>query len=195
MPNFGNARSLKTYLSSLNKAYSNVDAGKIDELINLLKKCQTDKKQVFLCGNGGSASTADHAAIDLGVGSDIRGAKVNAISLTANNAILTAVANDLDFTEVFVRQLSLHGNDGDVLIVISASGNSENLIEAVKFAKEKKIFTVAVLGFDGGALKNQTDLVIHVRTDIGEYGIVEDIHLSLFHYVTERIRQESRVVY
>ena len=175
-------------------AYKSVDDKKVEELVSLLRSCQLENRTVFLCGNGGSASTSNHAAVDLGIGSHIRGVRINTVALTCNSSILTAIANDLEFREIFSRQIHLHGSEGDVLIVISASGNSENLVCAIEAAKQLKMSTVALLGFDGGKIKQMANLVLHANTKIGEYGLVEDIHLSLIHYITERIRKEFIVV-
>ena len=102
--------------------------------------------------------------------------------------MLTATANDLSFDQVFSQQLRLLGRKGDLLICFSASGNSRNLINAVEEARSMEIKTISVTGFDGGALRRISDFNIHVDTPIGRYGVVEDVHSTVSHMLTEIIR-------
>ena len=106
-----------------------------------------------------------------------------AISLTDNQAIITAIGNDFGFDEIFSRQLQLLGKQGDVVVAISASGNSKNLLKAFEFAKENEIKTVAITGFSGGAMKEMADEGIHVPTGSKEYGPAEDAHMVIDHLV------------
>ena len=105
------------------------------------------------------------------------------MSLTDNHSIITAIANDFGYNEVFSRQLRIHGKECDLLVAISASGNSPNLIKAFKEAKSMGIHTVAITGFDGGKMKQIADDGIHIQTDLKEYGPAEDIHMILDHLV------------
>lgn len=152
----------------------------------LLKKL--DEGTLYVAGNGGSASTASHMATDLGVGSLRRKNPLRIVSLVDNAAVLTATANDLSFDEIFSQQLKLLGRKGDVFICFSASGNSKNLINAVEKAREMQITTISVTGFDGGTLKSICDFNIHIETAIGSYGVVEDLHSTVSHMLTEIIR-------
>jgi D-sedoheptulose 7-phosphate isomerase len=146
--------------------------------------------KVMFCGNGGSAATSSHFAIDLGVGTMKLGKlPIKSISLADNLSTITAIANDLDFSKVFEKQIEVLGKPGDLLILISASGNSKNLINALNLAvqKEMKVFTLT--GFDGGELKLlSSGSNIHIPSMVGEYGLVEDLHLSICHMATECIR-------
>lgn len=147
---------------------------------------------IWLLGNGGSASTVEHFETDLAF-LRIKNTKATlpyVSAITSNSALVTAAANDISYDEVFKTILMRRVKTGDVLICVSASGNSENLIRAVEFAKQVGIFTFSLLGFDGGALKNLSDEVIHIVSPIGEYGIVEDVHLSIFHAVSAEISKK-----
>jgi D-sedoheptulose 7-phosphate isomerase len=140
---------------------------------------------VFFLGNGGSAATASHFAVDLGKGTKVRGARpFRALSLTDNQAFLTAQANDEGYDSAFVGQLEGLLRPGDVVVGITASGNSQNLIDAFTFARAHGATTVGLLGFDGGRLLALSDVAVVVRTPKGEYGPVEDLHLVIDHIVT-----------
>ena len=144
---------------------------------------------VYIAGNGGSASTASHFAADIGIGSLNRANPVRSMSLCDNTAAITAIANDMDYSSIFAQQLKLLGKQGDLLIVISASGNSDNLIKAVEVASELGMQSHSLTGFDGGKLKQLTlGRNIHVETPKGAYGLVEDAHLAICHVITECIR-------
>lgn len=147
---------------------------------------------IFLAGNGGSASTAQHFSIDLGVGSSRYADYYKTHCLSDNQSQITAIANDFSYDDVFARQLRHYGKSGDCVVLFSASGNSSNLISLLETAKQMNIYTIAVLGFDGGYLKGVADLHVHFETEIGEYGLVEDLHLSLCHMITSCARNFSR---
>lgn len=188
-------KSIRTLLSAyLNKSK---DAGEtiaifeLEELFLALLKIRQSGANLFLAGNGGSASTCQHFAVDLGIGGIERNSIIRSINLSDNQSAITALANDRDFESIFSAQLSILGKPSDGLLVISASGNSQNLINAVNEAKELGMKTLALLGFDGGKLRNICDHSILVATDIGEYGVVEDIHLSICHNLTEALRQTT----
>jgi D-sedoheptulose 7-phosphate isomerase len=162
----------------------------ITDIRYLSRMLATNRKTstVFIAGNGGSAATASHLATDLGVGSLRRRNPIRAISLNENLSVITATANDLNYDEVFSTQISLLAQKNDILIVFSASGNSKNIINAIKAGKNSGLFTVAITGFDGGLAKLEADCSIHFETKIGSYGVVEDLHLITSHILTENIR-------
>ncbi len=177
------------YLNSLSEHAKIVSSLDIESLVIELLNTKEKDAKVFLAGNGGSASTANHFATDLGVGSKIRNAGIRAFSLSANNAVLSALANDVNYSEVFSLQLELLSScEDDLLIVFSASGNSANIIKVLETAKRIGIKSCAFTGFDGGEAKKLCDISIHVDTEKGKYGIVEDLHLAICHAVTEIIR-------
>ena len=170
------------YLYELCKKLDNVT---INEVINCFITARENKRTIFFAGNGGSAATASHFAQDLSeVGRKANVTGFKTISLTDNVSFLTAVCNDYGYEKIFSIQLAELFCKGDVLVVISASGNSPNVIEAVKYAQENGGITIGLVGFDGGKLLKMCDYVVHVAADKGEYGPVEDIHMILDHMIT-----------
>ena len=176
------------YVGRLIDALESISAESVHELVTLLHEVRHAGTQVMIIGNGGSASTASHMAVDLGVGSDMLTPGLRTVSLVDNAAMTTATANDRSFEEVFSRQVRLIGRPGDVLIAISASGNSPNLLHAITEAKDSGIRTVGLTAFDGGAMKRAVDLSIHVETALGDYGPAEDAHLAINHMVAYELR-------
>jgi D-sedoheptulose 7-phosphate isomerase len=139
-------------------------------------------------GNGGSASTAEHFETDLSfVRYNRKSLKINAAALTSNSALISAISNDIGFDKVFSHQLQRKASNGDVCIVISASGNSVNLINGVRVAKQMGLKSIGILGFDGGELASQVDFSILVKTEIGKYGPVEDAHLAICHAISREL--------
>lgn len=142
-------------------------------------------RTVYLAGNGGSAATATHWANDLGKAAKRSGrAPIRVLSLTDNTSWFTALGNDEGYESVFAGQLDNFAQPGDVLVAISASGNSPNLLRAVEVAKVRGASTIAMVGFDGGALRAAVDDVVLVPTEAGAYELVEDAHMVLCHVVT-----------
>jgi len=180
---------ITNYFLQAQSNFKNLDIEKIENLIFAIEMVRKSENTVFIAGNGGSASTALHFATDIGIGSLNRANPVRSVSLCDNTAAITAIANDMDYSSIFVQQLKLLGKQGDLLIVISASGNSDNLIKAVEVASALGIESHSLTGFDGGKLKQLTDgRNIHVETPKGAYGLVEDAHLAICHVITECIR-------
>ena len=168
------------YLSSVLKA---IDAREIGQFIETLLDARERGATIYFIGNGGSAATASHFANDIAIGTNSYEKPFRAVSLTDSNAIITAVGNDFGFEEIFVRQLRVLGRAGDVVVAISASGNSPNLIRAFDYAKSIGIKTVAITAFDGGKMKQMADEGVHVPTAPKEYGPAEDAHMVLDHLV------------
>lgn len=175
------------YLSELKETLNNFPMQQVLELGNLLFQ-KRETSTLFIAGNGGSAATASHMATDLGVGSIRRANPIRALSLCENTSVLTAISNDINYEEVFATQLDLMAKPGDILITFSASGNSKNILKAIIKAKSMGVHTVAITGFDGGEAKVVADASIHVETRIGSYGIVEDVHSTISHMLTEMVR-------
>ena len=158
----------------------------------ILEKCESGHS-IFLVGNGGSAATATHFATDINQSSRFEeGIYFRAISLADNVPMITALANDREYIEVFTGQMQNLFRKDDMLIAISASGNSPNIVEAVQLAKKLGGVSVALVGFNGGKLAQICDYVIHVSTEKGEYGPVEDIHLILDHMITSYLGMKLR---
>ena len=175
------ARFADRYLMYVSKVLGNIDRETIATFADALLAARQRQATIFFIGNGGSAATASHWVNDL---TRWRGRPFRALSLTENVAMLTAVANDHGYDHVFRWQLENLMTPGDVVVAISASGNSPNLVEAVKYARAHEGITVGLTGFDGGALRELVEINIHVPTSVGEYGPTEDAHLILDHLVT-----------
>ncbi len=176
----------KGYLKYLYELTCQLDVKSIAALVEELEIAYKQENTVFVIGNGGSAATASHMANDLGV-DILKKSKCpqafRAMSLTDNVPVMSAIANDDGYDNLFVNQLKIHYRHGDKLVAISASGNSPNVVEAVEWVKGRGGKTIALVGFDGGKLKEISDITIQVKTPKGEYGPVEDIHLILDHLV------------
>jgi D-sedoheptulose 7-phosphate isomerase len=171
------------YFKYLKEVIDKVDLDSIARFISILLEARENNANIFFIGNGGSASTSSHFANDLAIGTNQYIKSFRAISLTDNLSVITAIANDYGYEEIFTRQLKVIAKKGDVLVGISASGNSKNLLNAFEFANKNEIKTVAITGFDGGALKLMSYENIHIPTENGEYGPVEDLHMILDHLV------------
>jgi len=174
----------KNYFSRINKIISNINLKEIkkieDEFIDLYKKNST----LYVFGNGGGAATAMTMANDLGF--DIQKKTklkktFKIISLNDNSSVITAIANDVGYEEVFLNQLKIHFKKNDKILIFSASGNSENLLRAAKWVRKKGGNVISILGFDGGRLKKLSNCCLHIKTEKGEYGPVEDLQLMINH--------------
>ncbi|MCF6330051.1 MAG: SIS domain-containing protein [Sulfurimonas sp.] len=171
----------KKYIKSLVSSLKDIDTKSITKIVNLL---DNTKGKIYIIGNGGSAATASHMVNDLGAGLKRRGIKnFDVESLSDNTPVCTALANDIGYKNIFYMQLKDRICKDDTLIAISCSGNSKNIIKAVKYAKKQDAKIVGITGFDGGKLKKKSDINFHVQTDKGQYGIVEDIHMILNHII------------
>lgn len=174
----------KNYFSYLSKVLNSLDTKELDKLVNLLLRKRQNGNTIFVAGNGGSSTTASTMANDIGF-DILKKTKTNKafriLSLNDNMSVLTAITNDVGYENVFLNQLKIHYKKGDALIIISASGNSENLIKACDFVKNNNGKTIGFLGFDGGKLLKMCDIKIHVKTNKGEYGPTEDAHLIVNH--------------
>jgi D-sedoheptulose 7-phosphate isomerase len=174
----------QAYLGHVSELLNNVDIKEVEALMRELERVQKTGATVFIAGNGGSAATASHMSMDLGqvfFKLPQRSIPLRAISLSDNLAIITAVGNDFGYDQIFSKQLGLLYKEDDVLLVISASGNSPNLLRAAEWVKEKGGTVLGFLGFDGGKLKDLCTHAITIKTPHGEYGPVEDTHLVLSH--------------
>jgi len=180
---------VETYFSRASKAFLSISKIQISQSISLLKNALENRATIYLIGNGGSAATASHFATDIGKTLNSRGKPGRAISLCDNSSVITAISNDISFDQVFEKQLSCLANPNDVLISISASGNSNNLIRAVNFANKNHIMTLSLTGFNGGELSNISKFSLHVPTIEGDYGVAEDCHSILCHYLSEELRK------
>lgn len=172
-----------SYLNYLGEILKGIDAREIGRFVKTLLDARESGATIFFIGNGGSAATASHFANDLAIGTNSYDKPFRVISLTDNQAIITAIGNDFGYQDIFVRQLRVLGKAGDVVVGISASGNSSNLIDAFEYAKSAGIKTVALTAFDGGKMRTMADEGVHVPTAPKEYGPAEDAHMVLDHLV------------
>ena len=173
----------KSYFEYLKEIFDKIDLTEIKEFIELLLMARETGSTIFFMGNGGSAATASHFANDLAFGTNEYEKPFKVMSITDNVATLTALSNDYGYDEIFIRQLRIYAKKGDVLVGISASGNSQNLINAFEYASISEIKTVALTAFDGGKMKEIADYGVHIPTDKKEYGPAEDLHMILDHLV------------
>jgi len=172
---------ITNYTKKLILLLENIDTKSI---INLTDKIISTKGKIYVLGNGGSAATASHMVNDLGIGLKRRNlANFNIVSLSDNTPVTTAIANDIGYENIFYSQLIDNVTSDDLIIAISCSGNSENIIKAVEYARLQKTPIVGLTGFDGGKLKQLSDINFHLQTDTGEYGLVEDMHMILDHII------------
>ena len=156
------------YLEYLSSLIAQLDREPISKFADLLLTSRESGSTTFFLGNGGSASTATHFVNDVSLGSRQFDKPFRAISLCDNQAVITAIANDDGYENIFLQQLQTLAKAGDTIVCISASGNSKNLIKAIEHAREHNIFIVGLTAFDGGYLKQNCDLNIHIPTKVGE---------------------------
>lgn len=178
---------VKNYQSELKEALKTINWQDFEKIKNLLLEAYRNDKQIFVAGNGGSASTASHMACDLNKGvighsGEKKIKRLKVISLNDNVALMLAWANDTLFESIFAEQLKNLVSEGDVVIGISASGNSKNIIEMIREAKKSGAKTIGFAGFDGGQLAKLADLSVTAR--IKKYDVAEDVHLILEHMLT-----------
>lgn len=174
----------KKYFNYLSELYSSIDVESIEKVINVFLEARKKEKTIFLIGNGGSASTCSHFSEDLSLGTYCEGIKpFKTISLTDNTSYITALGNDIGYENAFNGQLRCLLNKEDVVVGISGSGNSPNLLKALEYANSKGAITIGILGFDGGKMKELCKYNIIIRTKKGMYGPVEDMHLIIVHII------------
>jgi len=197
----GATLDLPNYLARLNAEISRLNQAEIQKWADLVYQAWQNSRFVFIIGNGGSGTTASHMAEDLGKSTlrpedlkDESKRRLKVLSLTDNTGWLLAVGNDCGYDQVFVQQLMNYGTAGDLLIAISGSGNSPNILAAVDWANRHKLTTFGLTGYGGGKLKAMQQHGLHV--DLADMGMVESIHLSVFHWVLNdvyaRINREGR---
>lgn len=175
---------LNEYLSRLRAAIDALPRERLNALGETLLRAYRNNKQVFVLGNGGSSSTASHMAADLAkntIGPNMKRFRI--VSLNDNAAIMTALANDLGYEHIFSEQLTNLIQAGDVLIVVSASGNSPNVLQAMRYARSRSAEVVGLLGFNGGAAAALSDITLIVPSD--HYGVIEDVHLIVNHILVD----------
>jgi len=178
----------QAYRDEIIKSWTTIDRAAIAGAAGILQDCLKHDGIIYACGNGGSAAIANHLACDFQKGIQTNtSARPRVVSLSANLELITAIGNDIGYEEIFAYQLRSMARCGDVLMTFSASGNSENIVRAVQWAKTNSIPTIALVGFAGGRSAVLADVAIHVRAE--NYGTIEDVHQSMMHVLAQYLRQ------
>lgn len=182
--------SIVSYYGKLKKAIDNLDKDAVNKILQLLVTARDEGRQIFIMGNGGSASTASHFVCDFNKGASYGfDKKFKFICLNDNMATLMAYANDVSYDDVFVNPLMNYFNEGDVVIGISGSGNSKNVVKAIDWANEHGGITVGFTGYSGGKVKQICKYNVHVAMD--DMQITEDIHMSLCHSMMQQLYKKG----
>jgi|TARA_Y100000310_G_C20543950_1_gene744683 D-sedoheptulose 7-phosphate isomerase len=176
-------KSMLTESNNLNKELANNYSDKIEECVNLILNCLKSNKKILLCGNGGSATQATHIAAEFTGRYKLERKALPAIALTTDLAAITAIANDYGYEKIFERQVEALGQEGDILISLSTSGNSKNIINATNKARSLGIKTIALLGKDGGKLKNTSNIEIIIPSE--NTPRIQEAHLTILHIICE----------
>jgi len=176
------------YFAESVQAFASVDRSRLSEAAEILEKAYKSSNAVYACGNGGSASISNHLVCDhmKGVQTDTQ-LRPRVYSLSSNIEIITAIANDIAYADVFVFQLRTLASRGDVLVTVSSSGDSENVVRAAQWARDNGLSVIALTGFAGGRTAQLADVNLHVAGN--NYGIIEDAHQALMHILAQYLRQ------
>jgi len=175
------------YINQKNDLLQKINFDELDKIINLLKKSFRNNNILYTCGNGGSSSLADHFTCDfIKQTNNQTNLKVKSISLASNFSLISAIANDISYDKIFSFQIKKLCKKNDVLFLFSVSGNSPNLVEAIKIAKKIGVKTVSFTGFNGGKLSKMSDF--NLNFPIANFGIAEDCHISIMHYLSQYLR-------
>ena len=180
----------RNYLNEFMEALRGLDVGTLEKIMNELESARQEGRQVFVIGNGGSAASSGHWACDFGKGINVGESKrLRVFSLIDNVALGTALSNDITYDEVFTEQLKNYLNPGDVIIGLSVSGNSENVVRALAYGKKHGATTISIIGNARGRMAELADIPLVVES--GNYGIVEDIHMFIAHVISQYMRRLS----
>ena len=171
---------IKNYIAEEKKVLDSLDVNVINQIMNEINESKERGASIYICGNGGSAATASHFCCDFNRDLSGKGEKTaNFICLSDNVPTMMAIANDFSYDEIFSYQLKSKLKPGDILFVISGSGNSKNIVKAMEVAKQKGNKIIGLCGYDGGKVKEMSDICLHVN--VNNMQIVEDIHMMLDH--------------
>jgi len=177
----------ENYIKIKDQLLKSIDKKELNKIIKEILLAGKKNINIFSCGNGGSASTAEHLSCDFSKGTCTNtNLNLKVFSLSSNTSLVTAIANDISYNDIFSYQLNRFGKANDVLLAFSVSGTSKNIIECAKIAKKKKIKIISFTGFDGGKLKKLSKYNINFLSN--NFGIVEDCHLTIMHYISQYIR-------
>ena len=175
------------YIKVKNQLLREVNKKEVKNVIQEILIASKKKRNIFSCGNGGSAPTAEHLSCDFTKGSSTNtNLNLKVFSLNSNVSLMTAIANDISYDDIFSYQLNRYGKANDILLAFSVSGSSKNILKCAKIAKSKKIKIISFTGFNGGKIKKLSKYNINFTSN--NFGIVEDCHLSMMHYISQYIR-------
>ena len=187
--------SLKSYVSGFAELLGKIDPAEVEALAGALEDAYREGRAVFLIGNGGSGSAASHFCEDLGKGTLVdfdKQKRLRVMSLTDNAPYILAWANDVGYDCIFSEQLKNLAREGDLLVAISGSGNSPNVLKAVEYAHQAGMRTFGITGFDGGRLRKEARQSLHVPSF--NMGAVEAAHAVVFHYLLDALRERFKPV-
>jgi len=179
---------MQEYLDEVFSVTSSIDKSVLREVIEELNACAARSGTIFIAGNGGSAAIASHFATDLIKSGYMRGKSIKAISLVDNVPLITATSNDFSYSDVFSWQLKQLYSIGDVVFVISSSGNSMNIKSLLEVSFSLHLKTISLSGFDGGDIAISSTYPLITQSKIGSYGPVEDSHSIICHYIAKELR-------
>ncbi|NBO22684.1 SIS domain-containing protein [bacterium] len=177
---------LSEYANRVFLGLESLDEKELQKILEILEVAYIKRIPIFVCGNGGSLTMSDHFYCDHAKGTHYDAELRPKIEPLTTGSILTAIANDIGYDDVFSFQLNIKGDAENILIAISASGNSPNIVNAIKKAKQLQMKTIAFVGFDGGEALKLADHVLHIKEN--NYGIIEDCHQCLMHILAQHIR-------
>ena len=181
---------IKAYINEEKRVLDMLPVEDVEKIMNLLEKARMEGRKVFTCGNGGSATTASHMGCDFNKGISLdKACKYDVECLSDNLPMMMAIANDISYDDIFVIPLQNKMQPGDIVVGISGSGNSINVVKAIEYANSKGGVTVSFTGYDGGKLKKISKYGIHI--DVNNMQIVEDVHLILNHVMMYILSQEE----
>lgn len=182
---------VQNYITGLQDTLEQLNLEAIHQVIDILQEARLNRRKIFIMGNGGSASTASHFVCDLVKNTRVPGfPDFQVLGLADNMALLSAYANDEGYENVFSQQLATFVQPGDIVIAISTSGNSPNVLNAVRLANQNGAITIGMTGFSGGQLSSLVTIDLHVPSDIIEH--VEDVHLMMEHLISQNLRQQAQ---
>ena len=185
---YGDAREyFSGYFDNLTEAARSMETSSVAQAAELIADLFSKGHTLYVCGNGGSAAIANHLLCDFSKGIQTDTAlRPKVVSMSASVELITAIGNDIDFAEIFAYQVRTAARAGDALMTISSSGNSENIVRAIEWARRENIKTIAMTGFYGGRSAKLADINIYVPAQ--NYGVVEDIHQSIMHILAQYVR-------
>jgi D-sedoheptulose 7-phosphate isomerase len=183
---------LTDYIQKQKQTLDTIPLGRVSEVVDIFREALQNDRQIFVCGNGGSAANASHFITDLGKGSsDKTWRRFRCLSINDNVSWITALGNDYSYDDIFVRQLTNYARKGDILFVMSVSGNSPNLVKAASWARDNGVKVIALLGARKGKLETLADVPVVIGDE--HYGRVEDAHMGICHMIAYAFMENSEL--